>query len=203
MPVKKIEKSDFLLRCWEVFHLKGYHATSMQDLAQATGLQKAGLYHHFATKQALMQEVLAYASTQFQRYVLSVAHETDLPPEQRLEKMLRRQRRLATLHRRGCFFANIALETGRDGLFNAELQALFQAWKTNLSQVLTAFFSPEKAEQESERLMMEYEGAVVFYKISGDENYLEAFIVRTIRNLGYTPFPKIRPSSLHRPTLSV
>jgi len=199
MPVKKVKIDGFLLQCWEVFHLNGYHHTSMQDLATATGLQKAGLYHHFPTKQVLMERVIEFAREQFRSYVLSVADDHTIPPEQRLEKMLRRNKRLATLHRRGCFFANIALETGREALFNEVLHDAFLEWKQSMTQIMEAFFPVAEAEIKAQRLIMEYEGAILFYKISGDETYLEDFINRSVHSLGFTPHKtySIHPAAIH------
>lgn len=184
MPVQKIDKHDFLMRCWEVFHLKGYHNTSMQDLAAATGLQKAGLYHHYPTKQDLMQNVMTFALEQFHDYVLSVASDESLPVEQRLEKMLRRNKRLVTEHRRGCFFANIALETGREDQFTALIQQAMQDWIDTVAALLTHTMPAEQARREAGRLMIEFEGSVLFYKIYNNIDYLEAFIDRTVRLLG-------------------
>jgi len=180
MPVTKIDKNDFLLRCWEMFHLNGYYNTSMQNLAAATGLQKAGLYHHYPTKEDLMRRVMEFALEQFRLYVLAVADETGLPPEQRLEKLLRRHKKLATLHRRGCFFANIALETGREGLFNEVLKTAMTDWAETVGRILSERLPAEQARQEAYRLIMEYEGAILFYKITGEEQYLETFVHRTV-----------------------
>jgi AcrR family transcriptional regulator len=41
-----------------IFSEKGFHATSMQDIADAVNLQKASLYHHISSKQELLVEVL-------------------------------------------------------------------------------------------------------------------------------------------------
>jgi AcrR family transcriptional regulator len=41
-----------------VFALKGYAATSMDDVAMAAGCSKGGLYHHFATKSAVLTGVV-------------------------------------------------------------------------------------------------------------------------------------------------
>jgi len=184
MPVQKIEKNDFLLRCWEVFHLKGYYNTSMQNLAEATGLQKAGLYHHYPTKQILMERVMEFALQQFREYVLAVADDTSLPPDQRLEKLLRRHKKLATLHRQGCFFANISLETGHEELFNHILKSAMEEWAEAVGRILSHRMPPEQAREKAIRLIMEYEGAVLFYKISGAEQYLDDFVARTVRLVG-------------------
>ena len=171
------------MRCWEEFHLNGYYNTSMQKLAAATGLQKAGLYHHYPTKEDLMRRVMEFALDQFRSYVLAVSTELDLPPEQRLEKLLRRHKKLAILHRRGCFFANIALETGREGLFNEVLKTGMMDWADAVSKILSEYMPAGAAQSEALRLIMEYEGAVLFYKLTAEEEHLEAFIHRAVTNL--------------------
>lgn len=42
-----------------MFNEKGYHATSIQLLADALGFTKAALYHYFPSKEALLVEVVA------------------------------------------------------------------------------------------------------------------------------------------------
>lgn len=37
-----------------IFSQKGFHATSMQDIASAVNLQKASLYHHVSSKQEIL-----------------------------------------------------------------------------------------------------------------------------------------------------
>ena len=44
-----------------IFSEKGFHATSMQDVADAVHLQKASLYHHFSSKQEILVEILDQA----------------------------------------------------------------------------------------------------------------------------------------------
>ena len=42
----------------QIFSQKGYHGTSMQDIAAAVNLQKASLYHHVSNKQEILFELL-------------------------------------------------------------------------------------------------------------------------------------------------
>lgn len=43
-----------------IFYEKGYDGASMQDIAQAVGLTKAGLYHHVHSKDRLLFEIMNY-----------------------------------------------------------------------------------------------------------------------------------------------
>jgi TetR/AcrR family transcriptional repressor of nem operon len=182
MPVQKTSKTEILHRCWEHFHRHGYHASSISALAQASGLGKAGLLHHFGSKQALMAAVIAFAQVEFKRYVLSVVEE-DLPLAQRLEKLLRRQNRLTKIDQRGCFFTNVIMETGQSGVFNSSIQAFYREWQDELSRLLAEYYPPEEADRRAYLLLIEYEGAVTLYKLSGDEAHLEQFVHRSIHPL--------------------
>jgi AcrR family transcriptional regulator len=44
-----------------IFSEKGFHATSMNDIADAVNLQKASLYYHFTSKQEILISLLDYA----------------------------------------------------------------------------------------------------------------------------------------------
>lgn len=49
---------------------KGYEGTSIQDIAEATGLTKAGLYHHIRSKEHLLLEIMNYGMDVFEEQVL-------------------------------------------------------------------------------------------------------------------------------------
>ncbi|MFT3696234.1 MAG: TetR/AcrR family transcriptional regulator [Kofleriaceae bacterium] len=50
---------------------KGFDGTSMQDIADACGMTKAGLYHHIATKEALLLSIMHYGMDLFEERVLA------------------------------------------------------------------------------------------------------------------------------------
>lgn len=49
----------------------GYEATSIQRIADACGLTKAGLYHHIRSKEHLLLEIMNYGMDIFEEQVLS------------------------------------------------------------------------------------------------------------------------------------
>lgn len=51
-------KDDILDAAAQIFSQKGYHGTSMQDIALAVDLQKGSLYHHIPSKQEILFEIL-------------------------------------------------------------------------------------------------------------------------------------------------
>lgn len=42
----------------DLFHQKGYFATSMSDIARGSGIQKAGIYYYFKSKEALLFHIM-------------------------------------------------------------------------------------------------------------------------------------------------
>jgi AcrR family transcriptional regulator len=51
-------RNEILDASAQIFSQKGYHGTSMQDIAIAVNLQKASLYHHVSSKQEILFDLL-------------------------------------------------------------------------------------------------------------------------------------------------
>ncbi len=52
---------ELLAAAVHLFRERGYHATSMQDLAEAVGVQRGSLYHYIAAKEDLLWEIMERA----------------------------------------------------------------------------------------------------------------------------------------------
>jgi len=50
-------RADVLATAARLFAERGYHATSMSELTEATGLTAGGLYHYFASKERLLAQI--------------------------------------------------------------------------------------------------------------------------------------------------
>ena len=75
-PFRQQIDEGILDRAAALFARHGFEHTSLQAVADAVGLSKAGLLHHFRTKDALHEAVLALADTLGQRVLDQVQ---DLP----------------------------------------------------------------------------------------------------------------------------
>jgi AcrR family transcriptional regulator len=51
-------RQDILEAAAQIFSQKGFHATSMSEIAAAVNLQKASLYHHISSKQEILVSIL-------------------------------------------------------------------------------------------------------------------------------------------------
>ena len=74
---------------------RGYEATSIQDIADACGLTKAGLYHHIESKEHLLLEIMNYGMDVFEEQVLSQV-ETIADPVERLRACMEKNILLVT-----------------------------------------------------------------------------------------------------------
>lgn len=54
----KISREAIVKAAIHLFNQNGYHATSMQDVAEAVDIKKPSLYHHFASKEAILLAIL-------------------------------------------------------------------------------------------------------------------------------------------------
>jgi TetR/AcrR family transcriptional repressor of nem operon len=61
MPkVESFDRNTVLQKATEVFHKKGYNGTSMQDLVEATTLNRSSIYNSFGSKLNMFIEVLSH-----------------------------------------------------------------------------------------------------------------------------------------------
>ncbi len=61
MPkVETFNRNTVLQKATEVFHKKGYNGTSMQDLVDATDLNRSSIYNSFGSKLNMFLEVLSH-----------------------------------------------------------------------------------------------------------------------------------------------
>src|SRR3990172_8516646 len=56
--MSKVTRQEIIGAAIQLFNQNGYHATSMQDVAQVLTIQKPSLYHHFAGKEAILLAIL-------------------------------------------------------------------------------------------------------------------------------------------------
>jgi len=59
----------------EIMCQKGYEGTSMNDIAEAAGLTKAGIYHYIRGKEDLLFEIMTYAMDNLDQRVIAPARE--------------------------------------------------------------------------------------------------------------------------------
>ncbi len=80
-------RDEILSAAAQIFSQKGFHGTSMQDIAEAVNLQKASLYHHVSSKQEILVDVLDMALDLFIANMQTVM-EQPLAPDEMLRQAM-------------------------------------------------------------------------------------------------------------------
>jgi len=104
---KNFVLEDVVERAMEVFWEKGYEATSIADLIDATGVQRQSLYNAFGDKRGLFVRTLEKFEFEHQTRVLE-ALEAKGKPLSSINKILRDA--ADDVNSRGCFMVNTTLE---------------------------------------------------------------------------------------------
>jgi TetR/AcrR family transcriptional regulator, cholesterol catabolism regulator len=77
VKLSKLGEDDRLLLIYRtaarVIHAKGYDATSLNDIAEAVGITKGGLYHYIDGKQSLLFKIMNYALDMLEAEVVAPA----------------------------------------------------------------------------------------------------------------------------------
>ena len=83
-----MQRSEIIQAAAQIFRQKGYHGTSMQDIADAVALKKASLYHHVAGKQDILVSILDQALALLIEDLQAVIDQ-DLPAQEKIRQAMR------------------------------------------------------------------------------------------------------------------
>lgn len=112
MPWEKQYNEDFVLdRAMEAFWARGYEATSINDLIQATGINRGSLYNAFDDKHSLFMRVLDHYDRKYRRDFLANLRQRYSPKQAIVSafKSVHDSTR-SGVNRNGCLLINTAIE---------------------------------------------------------------------------------------------
>lgn len=114
MPkVETFDKTLVIKQATDVFHLKGFNATSMQDLVDATGLNRSSIYNSFESKHNLFLECMEAYQNKYQSKLSDILLKASTPIEA-IEFLFELYLKESTIDKdnRGCFLINCKSEMG-------------------------------------------------------------------------------------------
>jgi AcrR family transcriptional regulator len=119
-----------------IFNQRGFAGSSMQDVMEATGLEKGGLYRHFSGKEELAAEAFRYAVARAQKVRFDKLDRTRGALDQ-LRLLVDRFANMRSDVAGGCAIFNTAIEAddGNPVLRGLALKAL-QDWKDRLARIV-------------------------------------------------------------------
>ncbi len=164
-----------------LFNMRGYFGTSMSDLLEATGLQKGGLYNHFASKEALALAAFDFALDKFrQRYAEAAQGQTSALACLRAISAVMLRNYADPVVEGGCIVFNTALEADdAQPALKARAQAAmrdllrFIALQVRRGQRNGEISADVDPQSVATILISIYEGALGLSKLFGDPTHIQ------------------------------
>ena len=167
-------REHLLKTAYELFNARGYHATGIDTIMEASGVSKTTLYKYFASKEELILEVLRrrhedlYRDYQ-ERIARSRQRHPDWPDERHLDAIFDAlQGWLASERFFGCNFINASAEYGAA---DDPIHRLAAEHKRRLCAVIYELLSGRPATRRktlAEQILMLLDGAIVAAHVRSD-----------------------------------
>jgi AcrR family transcriptional regulator len=168
VPAPKITDEDLMERLTRVFQDHGFEGASLSRISQATGLEKASLYHRFpGGKDQMAEAVLAHVGRWFVQNLLAPLRETG-PLAARVRETGRRIQAFYEDGRRSCLLDTLSLRGGSPALHEA-VGRTYAAWRDSFAAAAREAGLPAGlARRRAEEAIMRIHGALVLARATGD-----------------------------------
>lgn len=162
-----------------LFNQRGLHGCSMQDIMEATGLEKGGLYRHFTSKEELAAEAFLFALQQaIKTRTDGLEHLTDSVAKLRF--LIRRFVEVPSPIVGGCPLLNTAVDAD-DGskLLRKLVRSAFRDWRKRIAAIVQdgiaagEIRSSVNPEQIADTLIAALEGGLVLCRLDGNRDALK------------------------------
>ena len=84
----KSARDKIIKAAFSLFSEKGYEATSTQDIISLTGLSRGAMYHHFKSKQEILETVTRQAQEQIHSFLEALVTDSTLSAKNKLSKII-------------------------------------------------------------------------------------------------------------------
>jgi AcrR family transcriptional regulator len=181
MAHPKIEHEELVEKLFEVFRTSGYDGASIMQLAAATGLKKASLYHRFPRgKEEMAEIVLDYADRWMEEHVIRIL-EADTAPLARLKEALEQVNNFYGKGEKACLLRSLSLGTGA-GLFQSGVQRSFARLQEGFQAVGADLgLSPGEAKRMAENIIIRIQGSLLLTSATKDSSIFERTLMEINR----------------------
>lgn len=175
MAIKKTSKEEILKESIKLFKYKGYYNTSMSNIADACGLIKGSIYHHFKSKDEIGLESLKYIRNYFEENIFSIAYKNDLKSKEKIELFTKKIDEYFLNSVGGCLFGNLALELSSENvIFKDEIKSYFLSWENALMYILKDKYEDIEARALSKDFVASIQGEIMMMNLyDSNKNYLK------------------------------
>ncbi|MEM9622840.1 MAG: TetR/AcrR family transcriptional regulator [Pseudomonadota bacterium] len=190
-PQKNIRRTtsrpDLFVQLHSVFVQRGYDGATLANLAAATGLSKASLYHHFpGGKLEMIENLVRQSIADLHKKAFSHL-QTQAPPKQRLGAFVEGFSAYCEQGEKHCLLAVISQQkSAGDELagVHTAISEQFADWQNLLADVIQqAGSKPKKARRDAVGTMSTLYGGLVLARIHQDPGHFKAAVRSQLKNL--------------------
>ena len=176
MPVTKVNDNELLDRLTDVFRTFGYEGASLSKISEATGLQRASLYHRFpGGKEDMAKAVLERAGQWLADRVLGPLSGPGTP-ESRIRNMANELHAFYAGGKNCCLLDSLSFGSD-DNAIRQHVQQGMGAWVEELAKVAReAGVSPKKARQKAQDVISQIQGTLVVARVMKDYGPFERML---------------------------
>lgn len=176
MTKGELTRQTIIAKAAPLFNQLGYAGCSIQDVMRVTGLEKGGLYRHFASKEELAAEVFRYSAKRVLGARLEGLKEIEGSTE-KLRLFIDRFVEIQSMIPGGCPVMNTAIEAddGNPALRKLVRQVIRQ-WKESIASIVRRGIEQGEIRSETEPqrianvLIATLEGALMISRLEGSRN---------------------------------
>ena len=191
MVMSKAEKTrQFIIeKTAPIFNRKGYAATSLADITEATGLTKGSIYGNFENKEEVVIEALRYNVSKRSGGLDEVISASQNPLDALIGMLeYHREKLMQVLKTGGCPMLNAATEADNhlDFLKNT-VQRQFQGWQMKFIKVIEdgqvqGYFKKDiSADNYAKEFIMLIEGGILLSGTLDDKKYMDLAVDRGLK----------------------
>lgn len=178
MSKGELTRQRIIAEAAPIFNQRGYAGSSMQDIMEATGLEKGGLYRHFSSKEELATESFRYALGNSVKLRTEHLAQFDNAVD-KLRATVRRFVEKPSTTPGGCVLMNTAIDAddGNPALRALALQGI-QDWKGRLAAIVEEGIHRKQIRtrtgprQMANTIIATLEGALMISRLEGNRDAL-------------------------------
>ena len=168
MARSRVNDAALAEKALELFRQQGYEGTSLNDLAAASGLEKASLYYRFpGGKKDMALAAAAHVGQWFEANIFAPLNEPG-PPADRIKTVARKLRIFYGDGAKPCVLDSLSLRGGPPELA-AALSGAYKSWLAAFAAIAReSGLSRRLAEDRARQALIQIEGSLVLSRVTGN-----------------------------------
>lgn len=174
MRPQKKQDIEIITSLVKTFRTNGYEGTSLTELAKATGLKKASLYHRFPNgKQEMAEAVINYIDDWAEQNIFKSLKDEKTLPIERLIKGLDEIRNSYNGGKESCIFRALSLGQSLD-IFEQQIKNGMKKWIKAFQNIgISLGLSEAEANEKAISTLIKIQGSLIVTKGLNDLSVFE------------------------------